>query len=63
MRIHADMRGRGLGTELIRWAIEESRREGCRLVQLTSNATRTDAHRFYENLGFSATHVGFKMKL
>lgn len=63
VRIHADMRGRGLGTELIRWAIEESRREGCRLVQLTSNATRTDAHRFYENLGFSASHVGFKMTL
>ncbi|WP_255949436.1 GNAT family N-acetyltransferase [Streptomyces odontomachi] len=63
VRIHADMRGHGLGTHLIRWAIEESRRQGCRLVQLTSDATRTDAHRFYENLGFSATHVGFKLKL
>ena len=63
VRIHADERGSGLGTQLIEWAITESRRQGCQLVQLTSDATRTDAHRFYERLGFTASHVGFKLPL
>ncbi|WP_420034548.1 N-acetyltransferase family protein [Streptomyces sp. cg28] len=63
VRIHADERGGGLGTRLIAWAVDESRRQGCQLVQLTSDATRTDAHRFYERLGFSASHVGFKLQL
>ncbi len=63
VRIHADERGNGLGTRLIEWAIDTSRREGCQLVQLTSDATRTDAHRFYERLGFTASHVGFKLQL
>lgn len=63
VRIYADERGSGLGTRLIEWAIEESRRQGCQLVQLTSDSSRTDAHRFYERLGFTASHVGFKMSL
>jgi GNAT superfamily N-acetyltransferase len=63
VRIHADERGSGLGTELIEWAIDESRRQNCQLVQLTSDNTRTDAHRFYERLGFTASHVGFKLQL
>jgi GNAT superfamily N-acetyltransferase len=63
VRIHADARGSGLGTRLIEWAVDQSRREGCRLVQLTSDASRTDAHRFYERLGFTASHVGFKLAL
>ncbi|AZP18965.1 GNAT family N-acetyltransferase [Streptomyces aquilus] len=63
VRVHADERGSGLGTQLIEWAIEESRRRNCQLVQLTSDATRTDAHRFYERLGFEASHVGFKLPL
>ncbi|GHG25252.1 GNAT family N-acetyltransferase [Streptomyces zaomyceticus] len=63
VRIHSDERGSGLGTELIEWAVEESERRNCRLVQLTSDATRTDAHRFYERLGFEASHVGFKKNL
>ena len=63
VRIHADERGSGLGTRLIEWAIEESRRQGCQLVQLTSDTSRIDAHRFYERLGFTASHVGFKMSL
>ncbi|MEU4267830.1 GNAT family N-acetyltransferase [Streptomyces sp. NPDC026092] len=63
VRIHAQERGSGLGTQLIEWAIEESRRQDCQLVQLTSDTTRTDAHRFYERLGFEATHLGFKMNL
>ena len=63
VRVHADERGSGLGTQLIQWAVDESRRQGCQLVQLTSDATRTDAHRFYERLGFTASHVGFKLAL
>ncbi len=63
VRIHADERGSGLGTQLIEWAIDESRRQDCQLVQLTSDVTRTDAHRFYERLGFTASHVGFKLPL
>ncbi|MCM2412909.1 GNAT family N-acetyltransferase [Streptomyces sp. RKAG290] len=63
VRVHADERGSGLGTQLIQWAVDESRRQGCQLVQLTSDATRTDAHRFYERLGFVASHVGFKLAL
>ncbi|WSQ10428.1 GNAT family N-acetyltransferase [Streptomyces sp. NBC_01231] len=63
VRIHADERGSGLGTLLIEWAIDESRRQDCQLVQLTSDNTRTDAHRFYERLGFTASHVGFKLPL
>ena len=63
VRIHADERGGGLGTQLIEWAVEESRRQDCQLVQLTSDNSRTDAHRFYERLGFTASHVGFKLQL
>ncbi|MEW2450410.1 GNAT family N-acetyltransferase [Streptomyces parvulus] len=63
VRIHADERGGGLGTQLIEWAVDESRRQGCHLVQLTSDKSRTDAHRFYERLGFSASHTGFKLQL
>ncbi|MER6498584.1 GNAT family N-acetyltransferase [Streptomyces sp. NPDC001455] len=63
VRVHADERGSGLGTRMIEWAVDESRRLGCQLVQLTSDASRTDAHRFYERLGFTASHVGFKLAL
>ncbi|MGW7423261.1 N-acetyltransferase family protein [Streptomyces sp. NPDC054813] len=63
VRIHADERGGGLGTRFIEWAIEESRRQGCQLVQLTSDASRTGAHRFYERLGFTDSHVGFKLEI
>ncbi|MER6401830.1 GNAT family N-acetyltransferase [Kitasatospora sp. NPDC001603] len=63
VRIHADERGTGLGTDLIRWAIDRSRELGSDLVQLTSDATRTDAHRFYERLGFVPSHLGFKLAL
>ncbi|WP_030857112.1 GNAT family N-acetyltransferase [Streptomyces sp. NRRL S-37] len=63
VRVHTDERGSGLGSRLVEWAIDVSRREGCQLVQLTSDTTRTDAHRFYERLGFTASHVGFKLPL
>jgi GNAT superfamily N-acetyltransferase len=63
VRVARDERGSGIGTELVTWAVEESRRLGCTLVQLTSDASRTDARRFYERLGFAASHVGFKLQL
>jgi len=63
VRVARAERGSGLGTELVTWAVEESRRLGCTLVQLTSDASRVDARRFYERLGFVASHVGFKLAL
>jgi GNAT superfamily N-acetyltransferase len=63
VRVAAPARGSGLGTTLIEWAIEESRTRGCSLVQLTSDKSRTDAHRFYDRLGFTNSHEGFKLKL
>ncbi|QIY63602.1 GNAT family N-acetyltransferase [Streptomyces sp. RPA4-2] len=63
VRVRTDERGSGLGTQIIEWAVDESRRQDCRLVELTSDASRTDAHRFYERLGFTASHVGFKLAL
>jgi GNAT superfamily N-acetyltransferase len=56
-------RNRGYGAEMMRFAIERCRERGCYLVQLTSNKARKDAHRFYERLGFVASHEGFKLKL
>lgn len=63
VRIASSERGNGLGTLLIEWAIERARERGCFLVQLTSNAARIDAHRFYLRLGFEQSHAGFKLKL
>ncbi|WP_193371375.1 GNAT family N-acetyltransferase [Pelagibius marinus] len=63
VRIAASRRGQGLGHVMIDWAIAECRRRGCGLVQLTMNKTRKDSHRFYESLGFEATHEGFKLIL
>jgi GNAT superfamily N-acetyltransferase len=63
VRVAADRRGSGLGTEFIKAAIEEARRRGCRLVQLTSDKRRGDAHRFYDRLGFTPSHTGFKLAL
>ncbi|WP_395244204.1 GNAT family N-acetyltransferase [Agromyces sp. MMS24-K17] len=63
VRIAEELRGSGLGSWMIRWAVDHARAEGARLVQLTSDARRTDARRFYERLGFEASHVGFKLAL
>ena len=63
VRVASSERGSGLGTTLLEWAVEQSRRLGVDLVQLTSDATRTDAHRFYERLSFVKSHVGFKLSL
>jgi GNAT superfamily N-acetyltransferase len=63
VRVAGSERGTGLGTQLMEWAVEESRRLGCGMVQLTSNAERPDAHRFYRQLGFVQSHFGFKLRL
>ena len=59
----AALRGRGIGAAMMRRAIEDARASGAGMVQLSSNAARTQAHRFYERLGFEKSHVAFKMKL
>jgi len=63
VRIAAGQRGGGLGRRMIAWAVEECRRRGCGLVQLTSDKSRADAIRFYESLGFTASHEGMKLDL
>jgi GNAT superfamily N-acetyltransferase len=63
VRVATRTRGAGVGAQLIHWAIAAARERGAALVQLTSDRSRTDAHRFYERLGFEATHVGFKLQL
>ncbi|MCD2192781.1 GNAT family N-acetyltransferase [Actinomycetospora endophytica] len=63
VHVAASAQGRGLGSWLVGWAVDECRRRGCGLVQLTSASEREGAHRFYERLGFAASHVGFKRTL
>jgi GNAT superfamily N-acetyltransferase len=63
VRVRADVRNRGVGARMIEWAIAEARRRRCTLVQLTTDKRRTDAHRFYERLGFVASHEGMKLAL
>ena len=63
VRIAPDLRGRGLGGELIAWAVEQFRAGGCKFVQLTSHKSRDGAHRFYERLGWTRSHEGFKLIL
>ncbi|CAN7756002.1 GNAT family N-acetyltransferase [Caballeronia sp. LjRoot34] len=63
VRIAAHRRDSGLGQKMFEWAISECRSRGCSLVQLTTDKSRTDAHRFYEKLGFKASHEGYKLTL
>ncbi len=63
VRVAASHRGKGVGRHLIEWAIERASSRGCRLVQLTTDKRRPDAHRFYESLGFVASHEGMKLRL
>ena len=57
------VRGQRVGEAMMRWAVDEARRRGCDNVHLTSNKARTDAHRFYERLGFQKTHEGLRLSL
>ena len=63
VRIAGDLRGKGYGRSLLEWAIGECRRRGCGIAQLTTDASRKDAHRFYETLGFVPSHIGMKLAL
>lgn len=63
VQVTPDRRGQGIGARLIEALIVEARARGAGVVELTSNAARLDAHRFYERLGFARSHVGFKLAL
>ncbi|GAA3855341.1 GNAT family N-acetyltransferase [Celeribacter arenosi] len=63
VRIASDRRGSELGKSMFAWAISECRSRGCSLVQLTTDKSRPDAHRFYDRLGFEPTHIGYKLKI
>lgn len=63
VRVDDAYRSKRIGRRLFEWAIEEARRHGCHMVQLTADKTRPDAHRFYESLGFAASHLGMKLHL
>lgn len=63
VRIAKELRGQGMGAKLIDWAVERCRARNCLMVQLTSILDRTDAHRFYEKLGWAKSHAGFKLYL
>ena len=63
VRVHAAHRGRGLGETMMQAAIVRARDDGCGLVQLTTDRSRDAAHRFYERLGFVASHHGMKLAL
>ncbi len=63
VRVHRNARGQGVGRALFEWVRARARQRGCHLLQLTTDKSRADAHRFYENLGFAASHEGMKLKL
>jgi len=61
--VDKNSRSYGIGNQMMRWAIEKAKEKKCRLVQLTSNKKRLEAHKFYGRLDFIATHEGFKLDL
>jgi len=63
VRVDGRLRGKGIGREMMLWAIERAKEKGCVSMQLATHKDRTDAHRFYESLGFSKSHIGMKLKL
>jgi len=62
VRVASARRGRGIGEQLVHWAVDEARARGCKLVELLTHHTRVDAQRFYERLGFSKSHVGMTIR-
>jgi len=62
VRVASDRRSRGIGEQLVRWAVVQSRAKGCKLVELLTHHTRVDAQRFYERLGFQRSHVGMTIR-
>jgi len=63
VRVDTAYRSQGIGRQLMVWTIERAKARGCHLAQLTTHKSRTDAHRFYERLGFEKSHVGMKLSL
>jgi len=63
VRIASNIRGGGVGRQMIAWAIDKCRERGCELVQLTTDKSRADALRFYQSLGFVDSHEGMKLSL
>jgi GNAT superfamily N-acetyltransferase len=63
VRVASHRRGERIGEAMFAWAIEQCRHQNCKLVQLTTDKARPDAHRFYDRLGFEATHIGYKLAL
>ena len=63
VRVASDRRNRGIGEQLVGFAVAKARAEGCKLVELLTHHTRADAQRFYERLGFSKSHVGMTIRL
>ena len=63
VRVRADRRSGGIGRNLMAYAMDRARDRGCRIVQLTTDKRRSDAHRFYQELGFTASHEGMKLSL
>jgi len=62
VRVATDCRSRGIGEQLVQWAIAEAKARGCNLVELLTHQTRVDAQRFYKRLGFTASHVGMTVR-
>jgi ribosomal protein S18 acetylase RimI-like enzyme len=62
VRVASDRRSRGIGEQLVQWAVGEAKARGCKLVELLTHHTRVDAQRFYERLGFSRSHVGMTIR-
>ena len=63
VRVASDRRGEGAGEQMMAWAVKRCIAKGCSLVQLTSDRTRPDAHRFYDRFGFRPSHIGYKFSL
>jgi len=62
VRVATHCRSRGIGEQLVQWAVAEARNKGCKLVELLTHNTRVDAQRFYKRLGFQASHVGMTIR-
>ena len=62
VRVASHCRSRGIGEQLVQWAVTEARTKGCKLVELLTHHTRVDAQRFYERLGFARSHVGMTVR-
>ena len=62
VRVAKHCRSRGIGEQMVQWAVAEARAKGCKVVELLTHHTRVDAQRFYERLGFARSHVGMTVR-